>query len=180
MDREPSGGGGKRRPGSPGVVASVATAGAWVFAMGSLAMLGWGFWGFWPGMEGSFQVMRTEIGGVVHSPLALTFDGFDGMVLLVGEAVVVFAAIVMSVLPLWRVRRVGHVLLILWVGLWLANATWFATFDPNRRVLWIGTAAAFGLFTVCTLVRAVRCCRLPARKPRKAEKPSAEAAAATG
>jgi hypothetical protein len=86
------------------------------------------------------------------------------MVLLIFEGLLLASAIVMSVLPFWRVRRVGHVLLILWVGLWVANAIWLASFDAGGRWLW-------GL---CTIIRAARGWRLPrakkaARRPRKLE-----------
>ncbi len=153
------------------VLSAVATAGAWVFALGSLGMLAWALWDFWPSLTGTFQVMGTT----THTALGLTYQDFNGTVLLIFEALLVGSAIVMSVLPLWRVRRVGHVLLILWVGLWAANAGWLASIDESGRLIRILFASVYGMFGLCTIIRAARGWRLPqrgrkaARRARKLE-----------
>ncbi len=153
------------------VLSAVATAGAWVFALGSLGMLAWALWDFWPSLTGTFQVMGTT----THTALGLTYQDFNGTVLLIFEALLVGSAIVMSVLPLWRVRRVGHVLLILWVGLWVANAGWLASIDESGRLIRILFASVYGMFGLCTIIRAARGWRLPqrgrkaARRARKIE-----------
>ncbi len=153
------------------VLSAVATAGAWVFALGSLGMLAWALWDFWPSLTGTFQVMGTT----THTALGLTYQDFNGTVLLIFEALLIGSAIVMSVLPLWRVRRVGHVLLILWVGLWVANAGWLASIDESGRLIRILFASVYGMFGLCTIIRAARGWRLPqrgrkaARRARKLE-----------
>ena len=157
------------------VLSAVATAGAWVFALGSLGMLAWALWGFWPGQVGSFHVMSTTIDGVTHTALGLSYHDFNGTVLLIFEALLIGSAIVMSVLPLWRVRRVGHVLLILWVGLWTTNAGWLASIDESSRLIWVLAASVYGFFGLCTIIRAARGWRVAprgrkaARRARKLE-----------
>ncbi len=157
------------------VLSAVATACAWVFALGALGMLAWALWGFWPGLTGTFQVMSRTMDGVTHTALGLSYQDFNGTVLLIFEALLIGSAIVMSVLPLWRVRRVGHVLLILWVGLWVANAGWLASIDESGRLIWVLSASVYGLFGLCTIIRAARGWRLPqrgrkaARRARKIE-----------
>jgi hypothetical protein len=66
----------------------------------------------------------------------------------------VAAGIVLSVLPRNRWRRIGHVMLVAWAGLWLGNAVNIARLAGDfTRFVWIGL---LGLFFGCTLLRAAR------------------------
>jgi hypothetical protein len=52
-----------------------------------------------------------------------------------------------------RLRRIGHVLLVAWGGLWLGNAANIARLGGG--VIWALWIGLLGLFFLCTLVRAV-------------------------
>ena len=53
-----------------------------------------------------------------------------------------------------RLRRVGHVMLVAWAGLWLGNAVNIARLGGGFIfVVWIGL---LGLLFLCTLLRAAR------------------------
>jgi hypothetical protein len=129
----------------PRVLYRAAAVCAWFFALATLATLIFVAWAHWPG-EGSE-------GYIMFGGLGLTYPGVAGTVLIVIEAVVLAAAIALSVVPRRRVRLIGHALLVAWVGLWLGNAVNNARLDPG--FLKVMLVPLLALFCLCTVVRAV-------------------------
>ena len=127
--------------------------GAWVFALGTLAMLVVVAWSRWPGTDSTSHIMSVTVDGEVYAGLGFRYVGIPGTVLVLAEALYLAAGIIMSVLPRNRLRRVGHVALLAWAGLWLGNAINIAQLGGFIWVVWIGL---LGLFFLCTLLRAAR------------------------
>ena len=84
------------------------------------------------------------------------------------------AAVLMSLLRQNRLRRIGHVILVLWSSLWLANAIWLSQIDDSWGLLWGSVAAVMGVFFGCTILRAARGWSGPKLKPKP--KPSIDPA----
>ena len=130
----------------------VGIVGAWVFALSTLATLVFIAWARWPGTDSTSHIMSVTVDGEVYAGLGFHYEGIPGTVLIVAEAVYLAAGIIMSVLPRKRLRRVGHVALVAWAGLWLGNAVNIARLgDGFIWVVWIGL---LGLLFLCTLLRA--------------------------
>ena len=119
---------------------------AWFFAVGTATLLGvcWARLMFLPGADRHTTMMsdgRTDAWG-------LTYLGRPGAVLALAELILVVGAMWASANRRRSYRAMGHLLLILWAGLWTANA------------FYVFVNGAFGLiyvmpfFFVCTCVRA--------------------------
>jgi hypothetical protein len=125
---------------------------AWVFAVGTLGALVWIGWMHWPGTGSACHLMWVRIDGQPYGALGFHYKGVAGLVLIITEAVVLLSAIVMSVVPRRRLRGIGHVLLVIWAGLWLGNAVGITRLGGGPIfILWIGL---LGLAFLCTAVRA--------------------------
>ena len=132
----------------------VGIVGAWVFALGTLATLVFIAWARWPGTDSTSHIMGVTIDAELYAGLGFRYEGIPGTVLILAEALYVAAGIVMSILPRNRLRRVGHVMLVAWAGLWLGNAVNIARLGGGFIwVVWIGL---LGLLFLCTLFRAAR------------------------
>ena len=132
----------------------VGIVGAWVFALGTLAALVSIAWARWPGTDSTSHIMGVTVGGELYAGLGFRYEGIPGTVLILAEALYLLAGIVMSVLPRNRLRRIGHVMLVAWAGLWLGNAVNIARLGGGFIfVVWIGL---LGLLFLCTLLRAAR------------------------
>jgi hypothetical protein len=132
----------------------VSVVGAWVFALGTLVTLVFIAWARWPGTDSTSHIMGVTVDEKLHAGLGFRYEGIPGTVLILAEALYVAAGIVMSILPRSRLRRVGHVMLVAWAGLWLGNAVNIARLGGGFIwVLWIGL---LGLFFFFTLLRAAR------------------------
>ncbi len=145
----------------PGLLKS-ATAGAWFFAVGSLITLVVLIASGWPGAHATMA--STTTGGKTYNAIGLTYPGAIGAVWLWSQACIVFAAIVLSVLPGNRLRRIGHVILVAWSALWFANAVWLPALDGAWVVASV-LGALFGSLFLCTLIRATRLLLLDNKPP---------------
>ncbi len=145
----------------------VGIVGAWIFAVGTLAALVGMAWARWPGADSTSHIMGVSVDGETYAGLGFRYEGIPGTVLILAEALYLLAGIVMSVLPRTRLRRIGHVMLVAWAGLWLGNAVNIARLGGSSIfVVWIGL---LGLLLVCTLLRAA-CGWSTGGSPRKVAK----------
>ena len=143
----------------------VGIAGAWIFAVGTLAALVGMAWARWPGTDSTSHIMGVSVEGETYAGLGFRYVGIPGTVLILAEALYLAAGIVLSVLRRNRLRRIGHVMLVAWAGLWLGNAVNIARLsDDFWPIVWIGL---LGLLLVCTLLRAA-CGWSTGGSPRKA------------
>ena len=124
---------------------------AWVFAVGSLGPLV--VFIAWPADHAT--IASTIVDERTYSALGLTYAGPIGTLWLWSQVTIVSSAIVCSVLPADRLRRVGLVILVVWSGLWLANAIWLPLLDGAWILTLILGALLATVFT-CTVVRAAR------------------------
>jgi hypothetical protein len=132
----------------------VGLAGAWIFALGTLATLVFIAAVRWPGTDNISHIMGVSVNGETYAGLGFRYDGIPGTVLVLVEALYVASAIVLSIMPRNRLRRIGHVMLVGWAGLWLGNAVNIARLGGGAiTVVWIGL---LGLLLLCTLLRAAR------------------------
>ncbi|MHC4081163.1 MAG: hypothetical protein ACYS15_02890 [Planctomycetota bacterium] len=127
---------------------------AWVFAVGTLGSLVIVAWAHWPGTGSTSHIMSVTVDGQDYGGLGFQYKGVAGLVLVLVEALVVASAIGMSVVPRKRWRRTGHLLLVVWAGLWLGNAVSIAQLGGG--FVWALWIVLLGLFFLCTLLRAVR------------------------
>ncbi len=147
-------------------VTKLANAGAWLFAGGTMLVLASAIWTRWPGMDKPFRVMGTSIDGVDHSAVGLRYTGFGGTLLAWTEMLLLLAAVMMSLLRRNRLRRIGHVVLVLWSSLWLANAIWLGQIDGSFGLMWSAVVVVTGVFFGCTILRAARGWSGPKLKPK--------------
>ena len=134
--------------------------GAWVLALTTLSILGWFFVALILEPDGVFRTwstgaMSSSTGTVpdLTGAFGLTYGGGSGQLLAGGQIVFVVLSLWMSRREVALIRRMGHVGLIGWAGLWVGNAVWFMTLAPmpvTRAVAWV-LALLFG----CTVLRAV-------------------------
>ena len=96
----------------------------------------------------------TTIDDRTYNAIGLTYSGLIGTVWLWSQAIIVLAAIVLSVLRGSRLRRIGHGILVAWSALWFANAVWLPALDGSWVVASILGVLFGGLF-LCTVVRAL-------------------------
>lgn len=129
---------------------------AWVFTLGSLAALIFMIIWHWPGTDSVCSILLAHANGGSHHGFGLHYEYVPGTFLLWGEALAVLAALLMSVSRTAALRRVGHVGLIGWCSLWLANALWFVWLTGPQTIFWSAAAALLALFLAATLVRAAR------------------------
>lgn len=133
----------------------VAMGGAWLFALGSAVALGLTAWMMWPGPGSVADIMSADVpdGGTVAWP-GLRYAGTAGLALLLAELAVVVAAVVGSVLPWSRPRRVGHAVLVAWAAWWMAGGVYAWSWE---RGFWMALlVAVLGFMLACTIVRAAR------------------------
>ena len=144
----------KRRSNLRRTALGVGSVGAWVFALGTLAALVFIAWARWPGADTTSHIMGVTVDGELYAGLGFRYEGVGGTALVLTEALYLAAAIVMSVLPRNRLRRIGHVMLVAWAGLWLGNAVNIARLGGGFIWgVWIGL---LGFLFLCTLLRAAR------------------------
>ncbi len=133
----------------------VAVVVAWVFALGTLAIVAYTAWSYWPGttVGRTASIMSVTDDGVTHVWIGLRYVGIPGMVLLLTEFAVLLAALVMSVLSRNRWRRIGHGILVAWAGLWLGNGIYITSYESGSA--WL-LPVILALTFACTVVRATR------------------------
>ena len=133
----------------------VAVVVAWVFALGTLAIVANTAWSYWPGttVGRTASIMSVTDDGVTHVWIGLRYVGIPGMVLLLTEFAVLLAALIMSVLSRNRWGRAGHGILVTWAGLWLGNGIYITWYEGG--FVWL-LPVILALTFACTLVRAAR------------------------
>ena len=129
--------------------------GAWFFAVASgLYAAGAGasqlIWS-----DASSTLYATYIKGERYEAIGLTYDTAAEHLLAVAQAIFVFACLVVSTRRGLALRRIGHVGLILWAGLWLANMIRFLYVEQLPITVII--AVLIGVLFACTVLRAVLC-----------------------
>jgi hypothetical protein len=99
--------------------------------------------------ESSHRIMGTSVGGHVRSSWALTYTNGYGILLALSQVIAVVGALWASRTQKAPCLYIGHLVLVLWVGLWTINA--FRVFpDGEFSLIYIMT-----LCLLCTCVRAV-------------------------
>lgn len=98
--------------------------------------------------DSTHRIMGTSVAGVVKSSWALTYSGWPGALMALGEIIAVFAGLWASTTRKTPHRYIGHFILILWAALWTINA--FRVFPDGEfnLIYWIPPAL------LCTCIRA--------------------------
>ncbi len=138
-------------------VGSFATGAAWFFIVVSLAHLAWVFWALGDSPGGTAKLYHSVVNDQSYDGWALTYRGGFGLVLASVQALAVLAAAIASTLRSPRAnrpRRLGHVVLCTWAGLWAANLLWLASVDHQLDSY--AQAGLVILLAAATGVRAVR------------------------
>lgn len=121
-------------------------AGAWLFIAASLLALGW-----IAAAGGEGHVFGAHAGGVTHTAWGLTYHGTAGSILLWTQIILVTLAVLGTLLPIRKARRLGHMVLIVWAGMWTIGAWKLALVQPFS---WGITAGVVTVLFGCTLSRA--------------------------
>jgi hypothetical protein len=132
-----------------------AVAGAWFFIVVSLAHLLWAVGHKWSDPAGTYKLYHAVVGDRSYDALGLTYRGTLGLIMVMGQALLVAAAAVASVLPWQRslkLRRMGHGVLCAWAALWALDLIWLASID--HQVDSIAQATLLCLLLGCTGYRA--------------------------
>ncbi|MHC1766323.1 MAG: hypothetical protein AB9869_18830 [Verrucomicrobiia bacterium] len=136
---------------------------AWCFAVGTLTLLGvfWALLVFVPRTDRHTTMMSNGL----TDAWGLTYVGRPGVVLGLAELILVFSALWASRTRHLACRSMGHLVLVLWAGLWMANA-FFVFADGTFGLIYVTP-----FFFVCTCVRAVLDLATPSTPP-LAQKPA--------
>jgi len=126
-----------------------ALAGAWFFIGASLMPL---VWAAVVEPADSVRILGTSVDGRQHAVWGLAYEGATGRALLWFELLAVGAAALATLLPIRRFRRLGHLTLIGWAGLWTIGAWGLATVSPGE---WGPGALLLSALLGCTIFRAV-------------------------
>ena len=95
------------------------------------------------------RIMACGDGVKTISAWGLTYTGWGGAVLGMAEVIIVVWALWASRARRTVYRRIGHIILVLWAGLWAANA--FYVFGDGT----FGLIYVIPFFLLCTCVRAL-------------------------
>ncbi|MHC5005802.1 MAG: hypothetical protein ACYTGF_00405 [Planctomycetota bacterium] len=132
-----------------------AVAGAWFFIVVSLGHLVWAAGHKWSDPAGTYKLYHTILDGHSYDAWGLTYSGTLGLLTVIGQALLVSAAAVASVLP-WprtmKLRRIGHGVLCGWAALWALNFMWLASVD--HQLVSTAQATLLCLLLGCTGYRA--------------------------
>jgi len=96
------------------------------------------------------RIMSSGGGTNVISAWGLTYSGRGGAVLGAAQVIVVLWALWASRARKTVYRRTGHIILVLWAGLWTANA--FYVFGDGT----FGLIYVIPFFLLCTCIRALQ------------------------
>ncbi len=124
----------------------LAICGAWFFIAVSLTHVLWVIAVKWGDPAGTFKLYHVGS----YNAFGLTYSGTLGLLTAIGQAGLVTAAAVASVLAgrrMLRYRRLGHVFLVGWSALWAADLILLAAIDHD----WVTAAQA-------ALLSALLCC----------------------
>lgn len=123
-----------------------ALGGAWFFIGASMFGLSWIALS-----GGQGRIFGLESAGVDHAVWGLTYTGWAGTALLWMQIVAISSATVMTLLPVRRVQRLGHAVLIGWAAWWTLGTMYLASISP----VGFGLQALLMTFLLsCTVARA--------------------------
>jgi hypothetical protein len=136
-------------------LSTFAVGGAWFFIIVSLAHLAWVIGEKWGDPAGVTRLYHTEVGQRSYDAWGLSYDGTLGLLLAMGQALVVAGAAGASTLP-WRrtlrYRRIGHCVLFAWAALWALGLLRLAALDHHLDS--IAQATLLCMLLGCTGYRA--------------------------
>jgi hypothetical protein len=143
------------RPPAPrsGIVARYAIGGAWLFLLASLTQVAWAIAMTWSDPASLTTLYQTTVGGETYQAIGMTYTGFAGLVWALLQAAVVLTAAGMSVVPVARLRRLGHGVLVAWAMFWMLNLIRLTALD--MQVDTVAQTLVMAIFLGCTIYRAV-------------------------
>lgn len=128
---------------------------AWFFVVFSLLNLVWVVGSKLGSPAGPTSLYQTTVGDETYRAIGLSYTGVIGLMWAMLQGGVILAAAVATILP-WRItdkqRRIAHVVLCNWAGLWTLNLMWLTSLD--HRIDSYAQAAIMGLLFGCTTYRA--------------------------
>ncbi len=128
---------------------------AWFFVVFSLLNLVWVVGSKLGSAAGPTSLYQTTVGDETYRAIGLSYTGVIGILWAILQGGVILTAAAATILP-WRItdkqRRIAHVVLCNWAGLWTLNLMWLASLD--HRIDSYAQAAIMGLLFGCTTYRA--------------------------
>ncbi len=128
---------------------------AWFFVGFSLLNLVWVVGSKLGDAAGPTALYQTTVGDETYRAIGLSYTGVIGILWAMLQGGVVLAAAAATFLP-WRItdkqRRIAHVVLCNWAGLWTLNLMWLTSLNP--RIDSFAQTAIMGLLFGCTTYRA--------------------------
>lgn len=124
---------------------------AWLFAVGTLLPLSWMLLTYVRRGDAHGTMMTDSI----TEAWGLTYLGWPGAILAAVEFVLVFGALWASTTRSLAYCSIGHLILVLWAGLWMANA-FYVFRDGTYSLIYI-----LPFFFLCTCLRAALDLRRP-------------------
>ena len=128
---------------------------AWFFVGFSLLNLVWVVGSKLGSPAGPTTLYQTIVGDETYRAIGLSYTGVIGILWAMLQGGVILTAAAATILP-WRItdkqRRIAHVVLCNWAGLWTLNLMWLTSLD--HRIDSYAQAAIMGLLFGCTTYRA--------------------------
>lgn len=144
---------------------------AWFFVVFSLLNLVWVVGSKLGSPAGPTALYQTIVGDETYRAIGLSYTGVIGMLWAMLQGGVILTAAAATILP-WRItdkqRRIAHVVLCNWAGLWTLNLMWLTSLD--HRIDSYAQTAIMGLLFGCTAYRAA--CGWSGRKRLDSSMPS--------
>ena len=128
---------------------------AWFFVGFSLLNLVWVVGSKLGSPAGPTALYQATVGDETYRAIGLSYSGVIGMMWAMLQGGVILTAAAATILP-WRItdkqRRIAHVVLCNWAGLWTLNLMWLTSLD--QRFDSYAQTAIMGLLFGCTAYRA--------------------------
>ncbi len=128
---------------------------AWFFVGFSLLNLVWVVGSKLGDAAGPTSLYQTTVGDETYRAIGLSYTGVIGILWAMLQGGVILTAAATTFLR-WRItdkqRRIAHVVLCNWAGLWTLNLMWLTSLD--HRIDSYAQAAIMGLLFGCTTYRA--------------------------
>ena len=128
---------------------------AWFFVGFSLLNLVWVVGSKLGNPAGPIALYQTTVGDETYRAIGLSYSGVIGLMWAMLQGGVILTAAAATFLR-WRItdkqRRIAHVVLCNWAGLWTLNLMWLTSLD--HRIDSYAQAAIMGLLFGCTTYRA--------------------------
>ncbi len=128
---------------------------AWFFVGFSLLNLVWVVGSKLGNSAGPTTLYQTIVGDQTYRAIGLSYTGVIGILWAMLQGGVILTAAAATILP-WRItdkqRRIAHVVLCNWAGLWTLNLMWLASL--GSRIDTYAGAAIMALLFGCTTYRA--------------------------